>query len=120
VKARRLVPMAAVSSIARSVEFYGKLGFEVANTFTPAGAPAARWASLRYGDAELMITAAEAAGPARPSILFYLYCDDVALARMEIEAAGVACGAIRYPFYSPRGEFEVRDPDGYTVVVAHT
>lgn len=118
---KALVPMAEVASVARSIEFYGRLGFEVLGTFTPPDAQAASWASLRNGAAaELMVTAGggDAAG-SRP-VLFYLYCDDVAAARAALEAAGVECGPVRYPFYAPRGEFEVRDPDGYRLMITHT
>lgn len=34
-KTRHLVPMAFVADVERSIDFYGKLGFEVGNTFTP-------------------------------------------------------------------------------------
>jgi hypothetical protein len=25
-----------------------------------------------------------------------------------------------YPFYAPRGEFRLTDPDGYTLMITHT
>ena len=31
--------------------------------------------------------------------------------------AGVAGGEIKSPFYAPRGEFRVEDPDGYVLMV---
>ena len=39
--------------------------------------------------------------------------------RVELEAKGVKVGPIKYPFYSPRGEFRIDDADGYTVFVSH-
>ena len=39
--------------------------------------------------------------------------------RAELEAKGVKVGPMKYPFYSPRGEFRVNDVDGYTVFVSH-
>ena len=53
-------------------------------------------------------------------VLFYLYCDNVAATRSAFESAGVAVGRIEYPFYAPRGEFRVSDPDGYVLMVTHT
>jgi hypothetical protein len=26
---------------------------------------------------------------------------------------------VNYPFYNPRGEFHVHDPDGYAIFIAH-
>jgi len=54
------------------------------------------------------------------AVLFYLYCDDVAATRAELQIAGVAVGEIRYEFYAPRGEFRVEDPDGYVLMITHT
>jgi hypothetical protein len=34
--------------------------------------------------------------------------------------AGLNPGEITTPFYAPRGEFELVDPDGYVVMVTHT
>jgi catechol 2,3-dioxygenase-like lactoylglutathione lyase family enzyme len=39
---RVLVPMASVADVERSIAFYRHLGFEVGNTFVPAGAPKRR------------------------------------------------------------------------------
>jgi hypothetical protein len=58
--------------------------------------------------------------PGEQAVLFYLYCDDVPTTRDAIERAGVAVGEIAYPFYAPRGEFRVQDPDGYVLMITHT
>ena len=42
-KLHHLVPMAEVASVPRSIEFYGRLGFAVRDTFTPEGAPEPTW-----------------------------------------------------------------------------
>lgn len=116
---KRLVPMAEVQSVTRSATFYAKLGFEVGNSFVPSGADEPSWAWLRNGDVDLMVTSGESPSTSR-SVLFYLYCPDVAEARKALEAAGVDCGPVQFPFYAPRGEFEVRDPDGYSLMITHT
>jgi predicted enzyme related to lactoylglutathione lyase len=118
---RSLIPYAHVASVPESIAFYGKLGFEVRNTFVPAGESDPIWALLESGRAHLML--AKADGPfdaGQQAVLFYIYCDDVAATRSAIESAGVAVGEITYPFYCPRGEFRVHDPDGYVLMVAHT
>ncbi len=118
---RRLVPMAQVRSVPRSIAFYGHLGFEVRGDFAPPDATEPTWASLVAGGAELMVARADEAPAIAPeSVLFYLYCDDVAEMRQQLVARGLAPGPIQTPFYNPRGEFELRDPDGYLVMVTHT
>jgi hypothetical protein len=111
--------MAEVASVVRSIDFYRKLGFEVANSFTPAGAAEPSWAWLRHGGAELMVAQAEGGDPSRRPVLFYLYCEAVEAARSSLETADVPCGPIQFPFYAPKGEFEVRDPDGYVLMITH-
>lgn len=118
---RSLVALAEVASVPRSIAFYARLGFTVRNTFTPPSEGEPTWASLHSERAELMIARAKAPpSGGEHSVLFYLYCDDVREARAALERAGVACGEIAFPFYAPRGEFEIRDPDGYLLVITHT
>jgi len=118
---RALIPFAHVESVPVSVAFYCKLGFEVRNTFQPAGESEPVWAYLESGRAHLMLGKAD--GPfdaGQQAVLFYIYCDDVAATRAELERAGIPVGKIAHPFYAPRGEFRVRDPDGYVLMVMHT
>jgi Glyoxalase/Bleomycin resistance protein/Dioxygenase superfamily len=120
-KAAALVPMVHVESVARSIEFYALLGFEVGNTFTPKDQGAPSWAWLRAGRAHLMVTrASHPVDPAQQAVLFYLYVEDVAAFRAELQKAGVEVDAIQYPFYAPKGEFRLSDPDGYALFVTHT
>lgn len=116
-----LVPMAHVQSVARSVAFYRTLGFVARNTHTPEGGTEPVWAWLESGGAHLMLAQAEeTVDPARQAVLFYAYCSDVAGFRSALIAAGVEAGPIATPFYNPRGEFRVTDPDGYVLMVTHT
>ena len=118
---RALVPMAQVRSVPASIPFYRRLGFEVANTFTPPGETEPSWASLTSERAEIMVTRGEAGGSAdRRAVLFYAYCDDVAAFRERVAGDGITAGPIEHPFYAPRGEFRIEDPDGYVVMVTHT
>ena len=113
--------MAHVRNVGESIAFYRKLGFEVRNTFVPAGGSDPAWAWLEADRAHLMVARAdEPVVAGQQAVLFYLYCDDVPATRDAIERAGVAVGEIAYPFYAPRGEFRVHDPDGYVLMVTHT
>ena len=121
VAARSLVPLAHVGSIEASIAFYRLLGFEVANTFAPEGSEAPTWANLRSGQAQLMIAlASEPVVASQQAVLFYCYCDNVPGLRDQLVAHGVAAGTIVTPFYAPRGEFRIQDPDGYVIMVTHT
>ena len=117
---RQLVPMVFVADVERSIAFYKHLGFEVGNTF-PEGATKPTWAWLHCGEAQLMLaTANEAIVPDQQRVLFYLYTDDVPAAQASLAEAGLNPGEISKPFYAPRGEFEVRDPDGFVLMITHT
>jgi catechol 2,3-dioxygenase-like lactoylglutathione lyase family enzyme len=117
---RSLVPMAHVRNVAQSIEFYRKLGFEVGGDFVPQGRDTLSWAWLESGGANLMLALAdEPVVPDQQAVLFYLYCDDVPATRFRLQEAGVVAGPIEYPFYAPRGEFRVTDPDGYVLMITH-
>lgn len=118
---KQLTPMAFVANVARSIAFYEQLGFAVGDTFTPDDTSEPDWAGLSSGDAHLMLTTARDPIVAeQQAILFYLYVDDVAETREVLVAAGLQPGPIETPFYAPRGEFRLADPDGYILMIAHT
>jgi predicted enzyme related to lactoylglutathione lyase len=119
-KTRQLVPMASVANVERSIAFYAHLGFEVGNTFAPQGATTLSWAWIQSGDAQFMLSKASQQVPDQHSVLFYIYTDDVAAAHASLAAAGLNPGEIKSPFYAPRGEFELVDPDGYILMITHT
>jgi len=75
----------------------------------------------KVGRAHLMLAkASEAVDPAQQAVLFYVYCEDVAAFRSKLIEAGVDAGPVQHPFYAPRGEFRVTDPDGYVLMITHT
>ena len=112
--------MAHVADVARSVAFYARLGFAVQNTHTPPFADAPVWAMLGAGEARLMVTRADGpVDPAEQAVLFYLYYDGIAGVHAALGAGGLPVGPLRYPPYSPRGEFALADPDGYCLMLAH-
>ena len=115
-----LVPMAHVADVAAAAAFYERLGFEACAGFTPPGEDAPSWLSLRSGGAELMLARASEPVVAREqAVLFYVYCPDVEALHRQLAAAGLDPGPIARPFYNPKGEFRLVDPDGFVVMVAH-
>jgi catechol 2,3-dioxygenase-like lactoylglutathione lyase family enzyme len=117
---RALVPMLHVASVARSVAFYERLGFEVANAFTPPGEAEPSFASLRSGGASLMVVRAGAPiDPTQQAVILTLYCGDVPAFHVALGHAGVAVEPITYPAERPGGRFRLTDPDGYDLAVTH-
>lgn len=113
-----LVPMAHVADVRKSAQFYQLLGFVVKNTVEQEGQ--VQWAWLQNGGADLMLArSGRPMNPGAQDVLFYMYAPDVAAYKAELESKGVKVGPISYPFWSPRGEFRVDDPDGYTLMVSH-
>src|SRR5438552_9843892 len=111
-----LVPYAHVSDLTRSIAFYRRLGFVVESTADYEGQLG--WASLRCGNARLMIALATApVDPERQSVLFYVHAGDVAGIRKQLLADGVEISEIRHPEYMPAGEIALYDPDGYCLVI---
>ena len=116
-----MVPMMYVKSVPRSIEFYTRLGFVVRHTHKPEESPEPVWAWLQSNVAQLMV--AQASHPVeaeKQAALFYLYVPDVAAFRAELLERGLHPGEIQNPFYAPRGEFRVTDPDGYALMISHT
>lgn len=119
-KPRHLTAMAHVKDVATSLAWYQKLGFARESDYSPEGELCWVWLSSGTGGAQLMLTkAGPAIDPHAQGVLFYLYYDDVHAARAQAEAAGLEPGAMAYPFYCPKGEFRLRDPDGYCVMCTH-
>lgn len=118
---RSLVPFLHVQDLDRSIAFYARFGFEVGNTFTPPDQVRPTWAWLEADGAALMLARADhPVDAAAQGAIYYLYCDDVQAMHAALAGAGIGVGAVAFPFYCPRGEFRVVDPDGYALMVTHT
>ena len=119
-KLRGVVAMAFVADVAKSLEFYQQLGFAVGKTHADAGKLV--WALLASADGRAQLMLARSARPMNPGaqdVLFYLYAENVEQYRKDLAAKGLPVSEMKYPFYSPRGEFRLDDPDGYTLMIAH-
>ena len=113
---RENVPMARVSNIHASIEFYEKLGFRISNR-EPKNTSIIGWCWLTNGRAHLMLVQAECAITESDNILYYLYATDVHAYREALAARGVKVSEMSYPPYLEKGEFRITDPDGYTLMV---
>ena len=112
--------MAFVADVPRSIAFYRRLGFELGST-VPGGAASPTWAELHRGPARLMLArASDPVDAHQQAVLFYLYFDDIATVHAALQADGLDVGALAYPFYCPKGEFRLADPDGYVLMLTHT
>jgi catechol 2,3-dioxygenase-like lactoylglutathione lyase family enzyme len=112
-----LIPFVHVSDVARSIAFYGLLGFEVRDTYEHEGR--LDWAALTSGDAQLMLAYADAPiDPRSQAVLFYLYADDLDGLRDHLLANGVVAGEIADGSPGPEREMRLADPDGYCLMIA--
>jgi predicted enzyme related to lactoylglutathione lyase len=116
---RSIVAFVHVNDMQRSLAFYQMLGLKIKNTFEPDGQ--IRWAWLQSDHAAIMLARAdEPVDHTVQGVLFYVYVDDVAATREALAAKGIRVGPINTPFYAPRGEFRIEDPDGYVLMIMHT
>ena len=120
---RFLVPMIQVTEVERSAKFYRLLGFEIGNREPKDGRMQWVWlyqpkAPDWKTGANLMLTRSESIKAAPEEVLFYLYAADLVGLRQQLLADGLQPGEIGYPFYLPRGEFGIADPDGYCLMIA--
>lgn len=103
----RLIPMLPVRSLPASVEFYGKLGFEVERRQDQWG-----WAMLRQGECRLMVDQSINVHPELPrTSVIYLYPDDIVAFHRAARANGLKVPDLETTFYGMT-EFRFEDPDG--------
>jgi len=119
VSIKQIVPVLRVVDVARSISWYGEmLGF-VGDPF-PA-APPHEFAILRHDETELMLRRSETAQRARHRRYdwdVYLRIDgDIVKMYGEMSERGVVSRRLERMFYG-LAEFEVTDPDGYSVCVS--
>jgi catechol 2,3-dioxygenase-like lactoylglutathione lyase family enzyme len=106
-KMARLIPMLPVRSIAASIGFYEKLGFEVEQRRDDWG-----WAMLRSGECRIMLDQSinKHRGSPRDGVL-YLYPEDIAAYHAQARRNGLQIPDLDVTFYGLT-EFRIDDPDG--------
>lgn len=115
-----LAPMLPVTNVARAIEFYEEIGFRVGSSHAPEASGVPVWAWLFNGQAHLMVNQSD--GPieaTHSSASIWLYTRDVEATHQLLKSRGMDVGDVEHPFYNPRGEFHLHDPDGYAIFVAH-
>ena len=118
---KNLVALAYVADVRASMAFYEQIGFEVGNSHADPHSGEIVWAALERGNAALMLgKAGDPVVPEQQAVLFYLYYDDIAATHAALAEKGLPVGEMNYPFYCPKGEFRLRDPDGYCLMLTHT
>ena len=121
-----LVPMIHVADVERSAAFYQRLGFEIGNRVPRSGRMQWAWlyapkaADWKRGPNLMLARSSRAIDSGAQDVLFYLYAADLKTLRRALLAEGVAVSEITYPEYLPNGECCVKDPDGYTLMVAQS
>jgi catechol 2,3-dioxygenase-like lactoylglutathione lyase family enzyme len=119
-----LVPLLPVRKVEESASFYKLLGFEVGGRHPREGEMGWAWLYIPEAPnwktgANLMLGCNDHPGPlAAPGMLFYVYVTDLVALREKLLAAGLQPGSITYPFYLPKGECELKDPDGHILMLA--
>jgi predicted enzyme related to lactoylglutathione lyase len=116
---KAVVALIHVSDVQRSVEFYQKLGFELGKAPLKNEQGVAFFAWLHRGQAsQIMVTrTGRPLNPGAQDMLFYLYVEDMPAYREQLIARGIKVGEVKYPFWSPGGEFRIDDPDGWSWMV---
>ncbi len=113
--------MLNVSDIEQSLDFYSRaLGFALISD--PSAVRSSRWATVRSGNAELMLSefrhaaiAQKTGNPRRDrdcSVVFYFYPDDVVALYAHVIASGFEPSPLEVTGYGMR-EFSLADPDGH-------
>jgi predicted enzyme related to lactoylglutathione lyase len=116
---KAVVALLKVADVERSISFYEKLGFEVGNKPLKNDQGLTTFVWMHRGNAaQIMLTrTGQPLNSAARGIMFYLYVTDMKAYREQIISRGVAVGEVTHPFWSPDGEFQVGDPDGWTWIV---
>lgn len=99
--------MLPVRSIAASIGFYEKLGFEVERRRDDWG-----WAMLRSGECRIMVDQSINRHRDSPrDAVLYLYPDDIAAYHAQVRRNGLDIPGLDVTFYGLT-EFRIDDPDG--------
>lgn len=111
----QITPMLPVKSIARSIEFYQKLGFSVERRNDDWG-----WAMLASGDCRIMVDQSiNRHSFGGRNFVLYLYPEDITAYHSEVRQAGISVPDLETTFYGLI-EFRLDDPDGNRLWIGQT
>jgi uncharacterized glyoxalase superfamily protein PhnB len=116
-----LIPMAHVTDVQRSLDFYAKLGFEPVS-IGKGDDGKCYWAHVKSGKAHLMFAndCESAKVEKENTVVLYMYAENLVKLRQELLDKGVKVSEISYPFYMQKGEVCLNDPDGYVVLIGQS
>ena len=99
--------MMPVANLAKSVEFYEKLGFVLEQVNHDWG-----WAMLCFDECRVMLDRSINTHPSAPrQSVLYLYPEDIGLYHKQVKDRGLAIPDLDNTFYGMT-EFRLDDPDG--------
>jgi predicted lactoylglutathione lyase len=116
---KAVVALLHVADVQRSIGFYQKLGFDLGNEPLKNDQGVKTFAWMHHGKAaQIMLThTGRPLNLGAQEVMFYLYVADMPAYREQVIDRGVEIGELTYPFWSPKGEFRIDDPDGWTWMV---
>lgn len=120
-KLRQLIPMLNVSDIQKSLTFYAEaFGFEIVSD--PSVVSEWKWATIRSGNTELMLSESDGNPHLRQGVepqkyfdwpcIFYFYPDNVEKFHAHLVEKGFNPTPMETTFYGMK-EFSIQDPDGH-------
>ena len=120
VKAGYSTPMLHVQDVARSIQFYEHLGFELIDD---DGCRPIMWARMHCNGGAVMFLGAEADHPNPPHrpdrFMLIMYTPDLPALRAQLVAAGLQPREISRPPYAQQGNMIIKDPDNYHIEIVH-
>jgi catechol 2,3-dioxygenase-like lactoylglutathione lyase family enzyme len=116
-----LIPMAHVTDVQRSLDFYAKLGFEPVSVGKGDDGDV-YWAHAKSGKAHMMfaLDPESAKVDKESTVVMYMYAEDIVKLREDLLAKGMPVSEISKPFYMPNGEICLNDPDGYVILIGQS
>jgi DNA-binding MarR family transcriptional regulator len=114
-----LIPTTHAADVAASLRFYERLGFVEDGRFEHDGTLV--WASMHARTvraARIMFTRADApVDPDVQAVYFYCWSDDLTALHARLTADGLTPSRITHPAHMRDGEFRLKDPDGYQLII---
>ena len=111
------IPIANVSDVQRTVDFYRLLGMEACGSLRNSSGEL-QWVHVSCEHAHLMFSRGlEPAVPGHHAVLYYMYSPNLIGLREHLLTNGVKVSAITYPEYMLKGEICLHDPDGYQLLI---
>jgi DNA-binding MarR family transcriptional regulator/catechol 2,3-dioxygenase-like lactoylglutathione lyase family enzyme len=114
-----LIPTTHVADVAESLRFYERLGFVEDGRYEHDGTLS--WASMHARSvraARIMFACADTpVDPDAQAVYFYCWSDDLTALHARLTEDGLEPSPIMHPPHMRDGEFHLKDPDGYQLII---